>query len=101
MLALQVWVHYLTPPAKALATDLPTLPSVAMLRVVSLDEPIALSKMLMLYLQAFDNQPGVSIPRPTWPASTPVDSCVTPFGLTLRQAQGERRWGCQHLMKDQ
>ena len=62
MLALQVWVHYLTPPAKALATDLPTLPSVAMLRVVSLDEPIALSKMLMLYLQAFDNQPGVSIP---------------------------------------
>ena len=38
------------------------LPNVPMLRAMSLDEPIALSKMLMLYLQAFDNQPGVSIP---------------------------------------
>jgi hypothetical protein len=62
MLALQVSVHHLTPPAEALATDLPALPSVTMLRAMSLDEPIALSKMLMLYLQTFDNQPGVSIP---------------------------------------
>jgi hypothetical protein len=61
-LALQCWVHYVTPRAKALATDLPILPSVPVLRAVSLDEPIALSKMLMLYLQAFDNQPGISIP---------------------------------------
>ncbi len=38
------------------------LPSVPLLRATSLDEPIALSKMLMLYLQAFDNQPGISIP---------------------------------------
>jgi hypothetical protein len=62
VLALQAWVHHATPRAKALATDLPALPSVPVLRALSLDEPIALSKMLMLYLQAFDNQPGVSIP---------------------------------------
>jgi len=29
---------------------------------VSLGEPIALAQWLTLYLQAFDNQPGVSIP---------------------------------------
>ncbi len=61
-LALQFLVHWRTPPAAAYATDLPPLPSAALLRVASLDEPIALSKALMLYLQAFDNQPGVSIP---------------------------------------
>ena len=32
------------------------------LRVMSVGEPQALSQMLTLYLQAFDNQPGVSIP---------------------------------------
>jgi hypothetical protein len=32
------------------------------LRVVALGEPIALAQLLTLYLQAFDNQPGVSIP---------------------------------------
>ena len=61
-LALQFLVHWRTPPAQARATDLPALPSVPVLRAASLDEPIALSKALMLYLQAFDNQPGLSIP---------------------------------------
>jgi hypothetical protein len=32
------------------------------LRAASLGEPIALSQLLVLNLQAFDNQPGVSIP---------------------------------------
>lgn len=32
------------------------------LRVAALGEPIALAQGLVLYLQAFDNQPGVSIP---------------------------------------
>lgn len=62
MLALQFFVHAMTPRIQARATDLIALPSVPMLRAASLDEPIALSKMLMLYLQAFDNQPGISIP---------------------------------------
>ena len=61
-LASQFWLHWLTPPPQARATDLAKLPSVPVLRALSLDEPIALGKMLMLYLQAFDNQPGVSIP---------------------------------------
>ena len=62
MLALQFFVHAMAPRIQARATDLIALPSVPMLRAASLDEPIALSKMLMLYLQAFDNQPGISIP---------------------------------------
>ena len=44
------------------AEALPPLPSAAVLRVASLGDPIALAQMLTLYLQAFDNQPGVSIP---------------------------------------
>ncbi len=35
---------------------------VPILRVVSLGEPAALAQVLTLYLQAFDNQPGISIP---------------------------------------
>jgi hypothetical protein len=61
-LAAQFLVHWYTPPAQARAIDLSPLPSVAVMRAASLDEPIALSKALMLYLQAFDNQPGLSIP---------------------------------------
>ncbi len=48
------------PQATAAALELP-LPQ-AWLRVVSLGEPQALSQWLVLYLQAFDNQPGISIP---------------------------------------
>ena len=48
------------PQASAAALEAP-LP-VPALRIVSAGEPQALSQMLTLYLQAFDNQPGVSIP---------------------------------------
>ena len=48
------------PLAVAAALEAP-LP-VAALRAMSLGEPQALSQWLTLYLQAFDNQPGVSIP---------------------------------------
>lgn len=48
------------PVASGSALDLP--PSATALRVVSLGEPIALAHALVLYLQAFDNQPGLSIP---------------------------------------
>lgn len=33
-----------------------------MLKLASLGEPIALAQALTLYLQAFDNQPGISVP---------------------------------------
>lgn len=48
------------PSARAEALGAPAPPAV--LRVLALGEPIALAQLLTLYLQAFDNQPGVSIP---------------------------------------
>ena len=48
------------PSARAEALDVP--PATTMLRPLALGEPIALAQLLTLYLQAFDNQPGVSIP---------------------------------------
>ncbi len=48
------------PVARAEALDLP--PPVAVLRVASLGEPVVLAQLMTLYLQAFDNQPGISIP---------------------------------------
>jgi hypothetical protein len=48
------------PVAVAAALDAP-LPQDA-LRVLSLGEPQVMSQFMTLYLQAFDNQPGVSIP---------------------------------------
>jgi hypothetical protein len=55
-------LRYAEPRLTAVAADLQApLPTPA-LRVLSLGEPQALSQMLTLYLQAFDNQPGISIP---------------------------------------
>ena len=48
------------PNARAEALGAPAAP--ALLRPLALGEPIALAQLLTLYLQAFDNQPGVSIP---------------------------------------
>ncbi|MBI3042455.1 MAG: hypothetical protein HYY78_06485 [Betaproteobacteria bacterium] len=48
------------PSARADALGAPAPP--AALRALALGEPIALAQLLTLYLQAFDNQPGVSIP---------------------------------------
>lgn len=48
------------PAANAAALGAPAALSV--LKISSLGEPIALAQLLTLYLQAFDNQPGISIP---------------------------------------
>lgn len=48
------------PSARAEALGPPASPAV--LRALSFGEPIALAQLLTLYLQAFDNQPGVSVP---------------------------------------
>jgi hypothetical protein len=50
------------PRAQAEAVDLPDAPSAAVWRAASFGDPIALSKVTVLWLQAFDNQPGISIP---------------------------------------
>ncbi len=59
---LQALVHLVSPSVQLRAATLPEPWPATILRVGSMNESIALSKLLMLYLQAFDNQPGISIP---------------------------------------
>ncbi len=61
-LAMQLCWHALRPPPDARAKALPAPPQAGTLRAASLGEPVAAAQLLLLYLQAFDNQPGVSIP---------------------------------------
>jgi len=61
-LALQISWHVTRPPRAAMSDALPVPPPLEKLRAFSLGDDIALSKMLMLWLQAFDNQPGISVP---------------------------------------
>lgn len=61
-LSLQIAWHATQPQRLAKAEDLPQAPSLFTLKIISLGEPIALAKALMLYFQAFDNQPGINIP---------------------------------------
>ena len=61
-LALQLGWQALSPLPVAHAAALGRPADVAWLRAASLGEPIAFAQALTLYLQAFDNQPGVSIP---------------------------------------
>jgi hypothetical protein len=59
---LQIFWHFSQPPRQAKAENLPSPPSISALRIASFGEPIALAKILMLYVQAFDNQPGINLP---------------------------------------
>ncbi|HTT08734.1 MAG TPA: hypothetical protein VMH34_08080 [Gammaproteobacteria bacterium] len=61
-LLMQFAWHASQPRPQAAAATLTVPPSVNMLNVASLGEPITLARLLMLWLQAFDNQPGISIP---------------------------------------
>jgi len=61
-LALQVWLAWLRPAPAARAEDLGPPPSLAVLRLAALGEPVALARLLMLYVQAFDYQSGTRIP---------------------------------------
>lgn len=58
----QLALKSLEPRPTARATDLPPAPSTSTVRLLDLGEPIAFAQMLVLYLQAFDTQPGISIP---------------------------------------
>jgi hypothetical protein len=60
--SLQVAWQALQPRPVARAEALGPAPAPAVLRAVALGDPIALAQLLTLYLQAFDNQPGISIP---------------------------------------
>lgn len=61
-LGLQIATHFMVPKPGASARDLTSPPSLSLLRVASLGEPVSTAKWLMLNLQAFDNQPGISVP---------------------------------------
>jgi len=52
----------LGPTNRVEATALPVAPVADNLRLLTLGEPAVLSKLTMLWLQSFDNQPGISIP---------------------------------------
>ncbi len=60
-LVLQLFWHSVQEPVVAKAEDLPPPLSTRAYVMSSLGEPIAVSKFLNLWLQAFDNQPGASI----------------------------------------
>ncbi|HUL42126.1 MAG TPA: hypothetical protein VLV32_09540 [Burkholderiales bacterium] len=61
-LALQLAWQYHQPRPTANAEALAFPPEGKTLLALSLGEPIAFSQLMTLYLQAFDNQPGISIP---------------------------------------
>jgi hypothetical protein len=61
-LAAQISWYLMQPEPQARMQELPAPPALNMLRLAGLDDPVTLSGMLSLWLQAFDNQPGISIP---------------------------------------
>jgi len=61
-LVLQVLFAASHPKPTAKAEDLGPPPSAEALRLAAVGEPIALARLLMLYLQAFDYQAGTRIP---------------------------------------
>jgi hypothetical protein len=54
--------HGAQPPPVARAEALPPPPAMAILRLASLGDEVLMAKLLMIWLQAFDDQPGISIP---------------------------------------
>jgi hypothetical protein len=61
-LAAQIALKAGAPAPHAAAEDLPPAPGIAVLRLASFGDPVALAKALMLYLQAFDYQSGSRVP---------------------------------------
>lgn len=58
----QVAWRMLRPDVTVVARQLPHPPPLDVLRLASFGEEAAVSGLLMLWLQSFDNQPGISIP---------------------------------------
>jgi hypothetical protein len=58
----QIYWHFYSEGPEIRQETLPDVPKINTLRLFGLDDNLAMSKLLMLWLQAFDNQPGISIP---------------------------------------
>ncbi len=61
-LSLQCLWHWSTNRLEIRPQALSAPPKATLIRLGSLDDPVFAAKLVMLWLQAFDNQPGVSIP---------------------------------------
>jgi len=61
-LLVQLFWHGSRPAPQATATALPAPPTIEILRLIGLNDPPLTSRAVMLWLQAFDNQPGLTIP---------------------------------------
>lgn len=61
-LALQILFRMAQPAPTVVASQLQPPPPLGFLRLAALGEPIGLAGAMDLYLQAFDTQPGISIP---------------------------------------
>lgn len=56
-----VWAGSLRPPPQAVAQDLHAPPALETANLYSLGDNVALARYLMLWLQSFDVQPGISL----------------------------------------
>ncbi len=61
-LLMQILWHEMRPALNPFAEALPAPVSTVALKLYGLSDAVAVSKAAMLWLQAFDNQPGISIP---------------------------------------
>ncbi len=61
-LSAQIGLQTLAPRPVARAAALEAPPPLPVLRTLAHGEPIVLGQLMTIYLQAFDNQPGISIP---------------------------------------
>ena len=58
----QVAWEWNRPPDQSTAEALPSPPPLALLQVTAAGDDVVLGRLLMLWLQAFDNQSGISVP---------------------------------------
>lgn len=61
-IALQITFHAAQPRTVPRAEQLPHPPTPGVVRALSFGDDIVVAKLAMLWLQSFDNQPGISIP---------------------------------------
>ena len=92
-LLLQITWHSQQAPIVASAKDLPSPLSARTYTMSSLGEPIATAKVLNLWLQAFDNQPGVSIPFNQLSTSSFVSPSCRVHGVRSRRIHLAARGG--------
>jgi len=62
VLIIQIAFRLTNPDSTAIAAQLEAPPAISALRLIALGEPVGLAQMSILRLQAFDTQPGISVP---------------------------------------